>query len=539
MSSPTLVAVPITSAVRPLTEQVQTARAAGADLVELRVDCIGDVAAVEALLTRPRVLPCILTIRSAMEGGVWSGSEAERIALYERLGLLQPGYVDVEYATWQRSANIRQKIALVCETQRESGAADSGTARPRNRLILSRHDLAGVPADLDAAIAELAASPAGIIKLVVTADDATDGWRVLDVLRRHSAGRAIIALAMGEHGLASRVLARKFGAFLTFAALEVGEESAPGQPPLTTLNDIYGWRRITPATHVLGVVGWPVAHSLSPAVHNAAMRATGIDGVYVPLPVRPTYAAFAALMEQLNGAPWADVIGLSVTLPHKEHALRWLDEAGGTCSELARRCGAVNTLTREMDGRWEGDNTDAAGALAALASVSSFGSGLPTGLSVAVLGAGGVARAVVAGLVERACKVTVYNRTLARAERLARELRCESRPWESRADNQADVVINCTSIGMWPVVDETPMPEAALRAGTVVFDTVYRPAQTRLLRLAEGRGCGKVGGVAMFVGQAGAQFERWHGRTAPLEVMRDVMSQAVAGSGNQVGRAPI
>lgn len=509
----THIAVPLVAADPPLAAQAAAARAAGATLLELRVDAIGDVAAVEQFLRQGSPLPCILTIRHPDEGGHWTGDEAERISLIERLGLLKPGYIDIELATWRRSANIRQKIGLVART----GAP--GTDERPNQLIVSHHDFASTPVDLDAVFSDLAGTPAEIIKAVFSAGDATDALRVLRALQQWSGQRKVIALAMGAGGEVARILAGKFGAFLTFATLQDEHASAPGQPGLAALRELYRWDHIGPDTAVFGVVGWPVTHSKSPQLHNAGMTAAGRDGIYIRLPVKPTYAGFAALMDVIRRGPALDVRGLSVTIPHKEHALRWLDEHGQRVSELARRCGAVNTLTCDDDGIWDGDNTDAAGVLAALRTAGLDDARLARS-AVSVLGAGGAARAGVAALQSIGSRVTVYNRTRARAEALARELRCGVGDWSARPGDNADVLINCTSVGLWPKVEESPVPAGALRRGSVVFDTVYRPETTRLLADARDAGCAVVTGVEMFVAQAAAQFTKWHGVAAPEDVLR-------------------
>ncbi len=527
MTNRTRLCVPITQPQPPLAEQVREARRAGADLVELRVDCIGEVEAVVELLRGPCELPMIVTVRPMQEGGHWDGSEADRIALIERLGLLLPGYVDVEWTAWQRSANLRQKVGLVCRRIDEAATGEAHPApRPRNELVISHHDLHGTPADLAAVFDVLAATPAGVIKAAFTARDASDGIRVLEELRRRAQqfaaaghGRGVIALAMGEAGVCTRVLARKFGAYLTFAGLRAGAESAPGQIPVHELREVYRWDEVGPGTAVYGVVGWPLGHSRSPRVHNAAMRALGIDGVYVPLPVGPQWADLSAFLDRLSNSPWLDLRGLSVTLPHKTHALRWLEQRGHFVSEPARRCGAVNTLTRRADGGWEGDNTDAAGALVALEEI-----GLPPGwLKVAILGAGGVAGSIAAALRERGCRVTIFNRTAGRAAQLAARQGCDWAPWEQRPGAGVQLIINCTSVGMWPQVEDTPLEAGRIPAGAAVFDTVYQPSETRLLREARQRGCRVTGGSEMFLWQAALQFRRWHGVDAPLEVMRSAL----------------
>lgn len=525
----TRLAVPVVSDDPPVAEQVAAARAAGADVVELRVDCIGDVAAVEALLCGPRALPVIVTVRAREEGGQWTGTEAERLALLARLARLRPDYVDLECAAWERSPEQARQIVA-------GGAPVGATAC---KVIVSHHDLVGTPADLEPILDRLARVPADVYKAIFTARDATDTVRVLAALARRGDRERWVILAMGPAGVATRILARKFGAFLTFASLQAGAESAPGQLTLAELRDRYRWFSIGPRTRVFGVVGWPVAHSLSPLVHNAAMAADGIDGVYVPWPVAPSYEDFAAFMDGLRawehgnlgtgappapGPPGSHVIGLSVTLPHKEHALRWLVERGQAVTDLARRCGAVNALTGAPDGTWAGDNTDAGGALAAVEALRP----ITPGTRVDVLGAGGVARAVVAALIERGCEVTVYNRTPARAERLARDLRCSGRPWAARLAGAGEVIINCTSVGLAPAVDETPLPAEGLRPGTVVMDTVYTPARTRLLSEAAARGCRVVSGIEMFIGQAAAQYARWHGVAPPAEKLGQILRAAGA-----------
>ena len=506
MPDPTLLAVPLTRSVPPLAEQARAAQQSGAKLVELRVDCIDDAEAVAEFLERANPIPFIVTIRSAAEGGRWDGDDAERIALYERLGLLRPGYVDVEYATWTRSANLRQKIGLVCPSVGDA-------TRPGNLLILSHHDFHGTPPNLDDVIRPLLDSPADIIKVVFTARDATDAWRVLALLNQYSQDRRLIALAMGEAGLLTRVLSAKFGGFLTFAAPERGAESAPGQPTVHNLLEVYRWRDIGPRTRVFGVIGWPVGQSRSPLVHNAAMSAADVDGVYVPMPVAPTYADFAALLDLLTIRPEFDVAGLSVTIPHKQHALRWLDERGFTVADLARKAGAVNTITRTGPASWIGDNTDTMGVLAVLGPKVD-------GRRVAVLGAGGAARAAIVALLSCGCQVTIFNRTEERATTLASELCCRWQPWQDRIHHNAEVVVNCTSIGMQPDVNASPLPPESLQPGMLVFDTVYNPPMTCLLNDAQQRGCNIISGVEMFLAQAAGQFEKWHDQPAPINTMR-------------------
>ena len=526
----TQLAVSLTHCATPLAAQVAAAVQAGAGLIELRVDRMRDDSAVEALLREPHTVPFIVTIRSADQGGSWRQDEAARIAVLERLARCAPGLVDVEHAAWQSSAELRRRLGAVCASQASTDAdgagARGGETRAhggRNELILSHHDLRGTPQNLEEAFERLLASPAGVVKAVFTARDALDSCRVLEQLRACADRRKVIALAMGEAGLLTRVLGRKFGAFLTFAALQRGAESAAGQPTVSELRDLYRWETINPGTRLFGVIGWPVARSLSPRMHNAAMAAAGIDGVYLPLPVGPDYADLAAFLDYVTANDWLDLAGLSVTIPHKEHVARWLGERGHPLGELALRCGAVNTLLRTPDGGWRGENTDALGALAALESVAELAGGQLGGCSVDVLGAGGVARAVVAALVARGCRVTVYNRTEQRARKLAQQLRCDWKSWEQRSAGSGRILVNCTSVGMTPAVQSSPVPGSRLRPETVVFDTVYDPPVTRLLGDAQERGCRRVDGLELLLRQGAAQHELWHGRAAAVETLRQAL----------------
>jgi 3-dehydroquinate dehydratase/shikimate dehydrogenase len=249
----------------------------------------------------------------------------------------------------------------------------------------------------------------------------------------------------------------------------------------------------------------------------------GENAVYCPLQVNPSYESLKAFLAEVLAKPWLGFHGFSVTLPHKENALRYIRETGGPIDPLAERIGAVNTLTVTADGNLAGHNTDCAAALAAVQSAlprSSAPHGSLAGLRVSVLGAGGVARAVVTGLVDARAEVTLFNRTEAKARSLARTLGCRHMPWNERGHTEASLLVNCTPVGLWPAVHESPMPAEALTPGMSVFDTVYHPVQTTLIRDAARRGCATIDGLSMFALQAQAQFARWTGHTLPPAVFR-------------------
>ena len=480
--------------------QMAAAAAAGADTVEFRLDYLADRPAdgqLEHMLADAPV-DVIVTCRPKRQGGLFAGDEADRLDLLRRAAALGADFVDVEL-----------------DVPREG--------RPDAAVILSHHDPARCPEDLDALAAELDASGAPVNKLAFAAAGPEDALRAFDVLR--ACRKPTLAVAMGAAGVAARILARKFGAFGTFAALRRGAESAPGQVTLDEMRGLYRWDAIGPATAVLGVVGCPVAHSMSPAVHNAALADGGVDGVYVPLLIQPGEDNFNRFMDALLARPWTHWRGLSVTIPHKENALARV--GADRCDELAGRIGAMNTVTIGPNGRLRGDNTDYAAAIDALCDATGTRREGLAGRTAAVLGAGGVARAVVAALAHYGAQTTIYNRTVRRGERLAEEFGCRAAGRDELAGLDAEIVINCTSVGMHPGVDESPL-ETLPASVKVVFDTIYNPVETRLLREAAAAGAKTVSGVEMFVNQAAAQFEIWTGTAAPRDVMRNVVVRELA-----------
>ena len=524
----TRLCVPLTAdTVKRMAADIRVAARAGAEMIELRLDYLRDhdEAAIRQLMTVAGEFPgaVVATCRLAEEGGRYNDDESRRIALMEKIAVEGADYLDFEYEAWQRSAEVRQRIGAVCQEKADQDRAPT-------RLILSKHDFERTPADLGKLFEDLAREPCHVVKLTARAERITDALVMLDALRASATKHPTIALSMGETGVLTRVLAKKFGALLTFASLETGKESAPGQLTIDEMRSLYRWDKLNTQTRVYGVIGCPVAHSMSPAILNAAFKAADYDGIYLPMRVEPDYTDFEAFVDGCISRPWFGFGGCSVTIPHKRNLLQFVEQRGGEIEPLARRIGAANTLCVEPGRREDGSdaqvaayNTDYRGAMDALcAGMDTSEAGL-SGSKVAVLGAGGVSRAIAAGLCDCGCRVTIYNRTVGKAQRLAEEFGATARPWEQRNAIEADVVINCTSIGMWPGTDNSPLPDVRLSARTVVFDTVYNPVDTRLLRDARERGCRTIDGVAMFVNQAAAQFARWTGQSAPIDVMRDVV----------------
>ena len=474
------------------------------DMVELRLDAMASCELERLLSGRDR--PVIVSNRPERGGGFSDRPERERLGALRRAAELGAEYVDVEL-----------------DAVDELGALPGATAK-----IVSYHNFAETPYNLDTIFRRIKAVEPAVVKITAKARDMADVARVLDLLRRRAGDTPLIALSMGEEGLPTRVLAAKFGAFLTFASRESGLESAPGQAPYSEMLGMYRFHQVDAATTLYGVIGNPVAHSMSPAAHNAALAALDINAVYLPFKVTDP-ALFLDQFEPLG------LRGASVTIPYKEAALGLMDEA----DELARRVGAVNTV-KLSEGRRYGCNTDVSAAVRSVeAAAARAGLGPLGALDVLLVGAGGAARAIAYGLHGRVGRLSIANRTAERGQRLAKELDADPYGLDEVADLAPDVLINATSVGMWPGVNECPVPDGALRAGMVVFDSVYNPIRTELLKRAEAAGATVASGVDWFVNQAAAQFELWTGQGAPREVMRRELEHrlgkkdedAVAGEG--------
>ncbi|MHC4416888.1 MAG: type I 3-dehydroquinate dehydratase [Planctomycetota bacterium] len=500
---------------------------AGARLIEWRIDALAEqpdaTAAVETLVRRSPA-PCIVTCRSFREGGEWRGDEAERARLLAALvrGDDPPRYIDVELNAFRRSGRLRREIEAALDEGRR-------THDVHTSLILSVHDLERRPADLLQKIETMTVEPAcAVIKVAWRARSLRDNLEVFDLLAERR--KPTIALCLGRFGLPSRVLAPKFGGLLTYATDQPGAQTAPGQPTVDELRRVFGFERIGAETAVFGVIGWPVEHSLGPVIHNAGFKAVGHAGVYLPLPVPSEYEHFKATVGALVDHPRLDFRGASVTSPHKESLLRFVRERGGRVDESAGRAGAANTLAVEGDGSIECRNTDGAAALAALGKRIGVEPTALAGRRIAVLGAGGMARAVVAVFSHAGAEIILLNRTKARAEALAGEF--NGRPTASGEParvavgkpevlgGRLDAVINCTPIGMagGPAPGKAPWPKLPLDDRVVVFDVVYAPRRTPLIEQAEARGAPTICGLDLFFRQAALQFERWTGRKAPMEV---------------------
>lgn len=478
---------------------------AGADLVELRIDRFTDPAQVRKLAEQS-ILPALITCRASWEGGECTLSDEDRLALLEAACHGKTRYLDIELEAVRRGGDLPIGRPVVC----------------------SFHDFEGRPARLHNLILEMNQRSGAVNKIAWQARSVRDCIEAFELLLSRT--KPTIALCMGEAGVATRILARKFGAMLTFASLTPGSGTAPGQVSVQQMKGLYRWDAINPDTRVYGVVASPVGHSMSPAIHNAAFDHIGYDGVYLPLLVDPGYESFKAFMEAFLPFKPLHLSGLSITLPHKENALRYLEEKGGTIEPLAQRIGAVNTLLINRNGALAGYNSDYAAILDSITTALGIGREQLAGLSAGVIGAGGTGRTAVAALREFGVEVSIYNRSVERAARLAAEFSSKAAPLEKLHSSAHDLYLNTSSVGMHPHVDASPFDDnhPMLSSKTLVFDAVYNPPKTKMLSQAEEAGAITVSGVEMFVRQAARQFELWTASPAPVNIMRQVVLSRLA-----------
>ncbi|MGB7600803.1 MAG: shikimate dehydrogenase [Candidatus Sulfotelmatobacter sp.] len=430
----------------------------------------------------------IATCRRTASGGKFRGSIVSQLDILAKAAAAGCQLVDVELQT-----------ALKCKPEQLQ------KLRARAALILSFHDFRGTK-KLDDTLEKMRAYPADFYKIVGTATTLADNVSMIQFLGRESDNHSIVGVCMGEQGIISRVLGVRAGSVFTFAAVSPGEETAPGQVTAQELRSVYRIEQVDAATRVYGVAGDPVAHSLSPAIMNAAFRRENVNAVYLALHAK-------TLKDLLTCVREIPIHGLSITMPYKEAILPYLDNTDSHTTKI----GACNTVVRAQDGKFYGFNTDTSGVVRPLERRLST----LQDAKILVLGAGGAARAAVFGLKERGAEVFILNRSTAAAQKLARRAHARSVKRGDLKKYSFDVIINATPVGMGNS-RETPLQEKEINA-RYVFDMIYDPPETRLLQLAKERGAQIIPGIEMFVHQAARQFEIWTGKPAPQDDMLQVV----------------
>ena len=473
-------------------EMVEKAEALVRDnpFVEFRLDYLSKpLAAMKPLQDfldyHPHVY-AIATCRRVANGGKFRGSIATELDILSKAAEAGCQLMDLELETALKTKPLQLK-----------------KLRERAALILSHHDFRATK-KLEETLTAMEAVQADFYKIVGTATTLHDNVVMMKFLEKESYRHSLIGLCMGEQGIISRVLGIRAGSVFTFASAAAGEETAPGQVTAKMLRDIYRVDRIDTATRVYGVAGDPVSHSLSPLLMNTAFRRENVNAVYLGLHAK-TMKDLRACMKDIP------ISGLSVTMPYKQEILEDLDNT----DPYTAKTGACNTVVRGQDGKLYGFNTDVAGVVRPLEHK------LPlSGAKVLILGAGGAARAAVYGLKERGAEVWILNRSSTKGQKLAKSARVKVLKKPDLKKLTFDVILNATPVGMGASKDSPLKPEEI--KAKFVFDMVYDPLETPLLKAGRARGAEVIPGIDMFVQQAARQFEIWTGKPAPADEMRRV-----------------
>ncbi|HZQ67908.1 MAG TPA: shikimate dehydrogenase [Terriglobales bacterium] len=463
--------------------------------IEFRLDYLAKpglgLPKIKSFLEYHPYITAIATCRRASSGGKFKGSMAAQMEILSKASAAGCQLLDLEFQT--ASALKPDQVQKL---------------RAHAALILSFHDFRGTK-NLEATLDKMTAIPADFYKVVSTATTLADNVAMMKFLEKRKDQHSLIGVCMGEQGVISRVLGVRAGSIFTFGAFTEGERTAPGQITAQELRSTYRIEQVDAATRVYGVAGDPVAHSLSPIIMNAAFRRENVNAVYVALHAKTLKDLLTCIRE-------IPIHGLSITMPYKESIVQHLDNTDSHTSKI----GACNTVVRAQDGKFYGFNTDAAGVIRPLEQRLTIEKA-----KVLVLGAGGAARAAVFGLKERGAEVYILNRSLASAQKLARQARARTLKRPDLKKLSFDVIINATPVGMGNS-REAPLKEDEIKA-KFVFDMVYEPAETRLLKMAKAQGAQVIPGIEMFVHQAARQFEIWTGKPAPWEEMLSVVTVAM------------
>jgi 3-dehydroquinate dehydratase/shikimate dehydrogenase len=466
----------------------------GEQFLEFRIDYLPDpwqgVEAVRRFLSDHPESTVLATCRRHQNRGHFNGSVEEQIRILAAAIDAGARAVDLEIES------------------AENVSAHLDELRSRACFIVSYHNFESTP-NMEAVVRRMTRIDAWAYKIVTTARKPSDLHRVLTCAKSQPRTRFVL-LAMGEMGFPSRILSPAFGGIFTYAAPVAAEGTAAGQVCARQLRNLYRIEKLGRTARTFGVIADPVRHSLSPVLHNRAMQARRVDAVYLPFLVQPAHLRdFMSLAERLP------VTGFSVTIPHKQRIVRYLDYV----DPLARRIGAVNTVWRKA-GKWRGANTDVAGILGPLSKRMKLAKS-----TVLIAGNGGAARAAAFALSDAGASVSIVGRNPDRVRALARFTGAQPLGMDELAGRHFDAFVHATPLGMYPEMEKSFF-EGDIPAG-LVFDMVYNPLETRLLRIAKQQGIATIQGVEMFIEQAAHQFETWTGESAPRQVMEKAIMEAL------------
>ena len=478
----------------------------GIKLVELRLDFLRREPDLHRLIP-PRPTATVITARRKQDGGLWQETEEKRLMLLRSAIAAEPEFVDLE-------VDIADQIPPFGKTRR----------------IISYHNFETMPADLEGLHRDMSAKKPYFIKIAVTPNSFAEMHRFLNFIRHKNEetrklgdqGVRVVGICLGEMGKAARILSKRFGMPYTYATFSEDRIIAPGLLVYRELLDLYHYEQLDDETAVFGIIGNPVGHSLSPLVHNRSFLDQDLNAVYVPFQIEDS-----DVVDFIRLAPEFGLHGISVTIPHKVAVISQLSKAESAVEKI----GACNTVVFRQRGERVGYNTDYIAAITGI-EVASGGNVLDEesvlkNKKALVLGSGGAGKALAYGLVQRGAIVTVTDINAEREVELSKHLGCEYVKWEMRESIRVDIVANCTPLGMYPNVNETPYSKASLRSSMLVFDAVYNPEHTLLIKSAQEKGCKVVTGVEMFVGQACYQFKLFTGERTSASKMRALLKEAI------------
>jgi len=450
-----------------------------ADIIELRVDYIFGLDIKKLIEAAEK--PVIVTNRRKADNGKFEGAEEERLSILKKAIDLGADYVDIEI-----DSNYNEII----------------NDKKNSKIIISYHNFDETPENINEIFDKLNSTNADIIKIVTTANKLADNLKIIELIKKSE--KPIIGLCMGPLGEISRILSTIYGSFLTFASLDKGKESAPGQIPAETLRNIYRIDEIKPGFKLYGVIGKPISKSKGYIVHNSLFKKEKLNNIYLKFEVND----LEKFMKNFSSL----LAGFSVTMPHKENILKFID----VIDPVAKKIGAVNTVVNN-DGKLTGYNTDIIGAIKAIEVKTEI-----KDKNVTILGAGGAARAIAVGVLEKQGKLTILNRTVEKAEKLSKEFNCNFGSLQDFEKIKTDILINTTSIGMHPEINGTPINTKFVK-NIIVLDAIYSQEKTKLLQEAEKNNCTIISGIEMYINQAAGQFKIWTGKEADINFMRNII----------------
>jgi len=482
------ICIPVcTSDVKHFPDQVKSASKL-ADLVEMRLDCFRNIPDLSELTAGPET---IVTLRPREQGGQADLTREQRIGFWSDFSL--DCGVDVEA---ELSESVPENV------------------HPK---ICSYHDFTGSLSDVDRVYDRLSATTADILKIAVATKDAIDAieiWRLL--FRAKAESREIIPIAMGEAGKWTRILGLAHGAYLTYATLENGEETAPGQITAHDMIDVFRVKELDKQTDVYGIIAGDTSYTMSPYIHNSAFKSERMNAVFVPFQATGLEAFITRMVRAETREVELNFRGFSVTNPHKQAIIKYLDNV----DDAAAKIGAVNTI-KIIDGKLHGYNTDAHGFAAPLRDRFDVKNS-----RTAVIGAGGASRSCIYALKNAGAHVTVFARDVKKAELLAQDFGISVKNLENgnsklkTSFSEFDIVVNSTPVGTrGENINETVATAEQLNGVKIVYDLVYNPIETLLLHEAKKAGAKTIGGFDMLIAQAQEQFRIWTGRNAPVEAM--------------------